>query len=94
MIVAISNFTVTNEAAELIAARFSQRSRKVDRHRGFLGLDVLSKTTARGTTFMLLTRWIDRAALRAYLTSDDFRTVHEESVEHQADFAIYEVVAN
>ncbi|HEV3110150.1 MAG TPA: antibiotic biosynthesis monooxygenase [Candidatus Binataceae bacterium] len=94
MIIAISNFTVTNEEAELIAARFSRRSRKVDRHRGFLGLDVLSKTTVQGTTFMLMTRWTNRAALRAYLTSDDFRVVHAESSEQQAEFAVYEVVAN
>jgi len=94
MIVAISNFTVTKEEAELIAARFSRRSRKVDRHRGFLGLDVLSKTTGRGTTFMLMTRWTSREALRAYLTSEDFRAVHAQSSEQQADFAVYEVVAN
>ncbi|HKD70192.1 MAG TPA: antibiotic biosynthesis monooxygenase [Candidatus Binataceae bacterium] len=93
MVVAISNFTVANDEAEAITGRFSQRSRKVDRHDGFLGLDVLSKRTSRGTTFMLMTRWTSRAALRAYLTSEDFRAVHAQSSEQQADFAIYDVVA-
>jgi heme oxygenase (mycobilin-producing) len=94
MIVAISNFTVTNEQAESIAARFSRRSRNVDRHCGFLGLDVLSKRTAQSTSFILMTRWTSREALRAYLKSDDFRAVHAESSEQAADFAVYQVIAN
>jgi heme oxygenase (mycobilin-producing) len=94
MIVAISNFTVTDQEAESIAARFVRRSRKVDRHGGFLGLDVLSKKTGRGTTFMLMTRWTSRESLRAYLTSEDFRAVHAGSSEQRADFAVYGVVAS
>ena len=93
MIVAISNFTVANEQASSIAARFSRRSGKVDRHDGFLGLDVLSRRTGRGTTFVLMTRWTSREALRAYLKSADFRAVHQNSTEQAADFAVYDVVA-
>lgn len=94
MIVAISNFTVANEQAPSIAARFCRRSAKVDRHDGFLGLEVLSRRAARGTTFMLMTRWTSREALRAYLKSADFRAVHQGSSELAADFAVYEMVAN
>lgn len=94
MVVAISSFTVNNEEAQALAARFSRRSRKVDGHEGFLGLDVLSRVTRQGTCFLLVTRWITREALRNYLTSEDFRAVHRESAEQDADFAVYEVVTN
>jgi heme oxygenase (mycobilin-producing) len=94
MVVAISSFTVNNEEARALAARFSRRSRKVDGHAGFLGLEVLSRVTRQGTTFLLATRWTSREALRAYLTSKDFRSVHAESAEQDADFAVYEVVTN
>jgi heme oxygenase (mycobilin-producing) len=94
MVVAISNFTVANEQAQSISARFGRRSGKVDRHDGFLGLEVLSRRTGRGTTFMLMTRWTSREALRAYLKSADFRAVHQDSSEQAADFAVYELLAN
>ncbi len=94
MIVAISSFTISNNDADAIAARFGSRSRKVDRHRGFLGLEVLRRKSGSITTFMLITRWISREALRSYLRSDDFRIVHADSREQQAEFAVYEVVAD
>jgi heme oxygenase (mycobilin-producing) len=94
MVVAISSFTVNNEEAQALAARFHRRSRRVDGHEGFLGLEVLSRATRQGTVFLLLTRWTSREALRNYLTSEDFRSVHAESAEQDADFAMYEVVTN
>lgn len=94
MVVAISSFTVNNEEAQGLTARFCRRSRNVDGHAGFLGLEVLSRVTRRGTTFLLASRWTSREALRAYLTSKDFRSVHAESAEQDADFAVYEVVTN
>lgn len=94
MILAISNFSVSNNEAQSIAARFQARSRKVDRHRGFLGLEVLCKKSGSTTTFMLMTRWISREALRSYLKSEDFRAVHADSREQEAEFAVYEVVAD
>jgi len=94
MVVAISNFIVNQEEAQQLAARFCRRSRKVDQHAGFLGLEMLSRVTHRGTSFLLMTRWTTREALRAYLTSEDFTAVHQESIERNADFAVYEVVTN
>jgi heme-degrading monooxygenase HmoA len=41
---------------------------------------------------MLVTRWADRAALKRYMRSPDFRAVHQGNEEDGADFAIYEVV--
>jgi heme-degrading monooxygenase HmoA len=41
MIVAISRFRPHTEQAEHLVARFQERSRLVDQHEGFLGLEVL-----------------------------------------------------
>jgi heme-degrading monooxygenase HmoA len=41
---------------------------------------------------MLVTRWTDRAALRRYMRSPDFRAVHQGNEEDGTDFAICEVV--
>jgi heme-degrading monooxygenase HmoA len=91
MIVAVSRFKV--EAAEVlrIEARFRSRPCLVDLHDGFLGLEVL-RTVGHKPTFMLVTRWTDREALRRYMRSPDFRAVHRGNEEDGADFAICEVV--
>lgn len=94
MIVAISSFAISNEKADELASRFRRRSRKVDAHTGFLDLEVLSRVSRGETGFLLVTRWTSHEALRAYLRSGDFRAVHRESVEQDADFAVYEVVSN
>ncbi|MCO5170531.1 MAG: antibiotic biosynthesis monooxygenase [Planctomycetes bacterium] len=92
MIVAVSRFSVPREQAEALAARFRGRGRRVDGHPGFLGLEVLR---GQGPTpeFLLVTRWADRAALKAYLRSEDFRLAHAEGEELGAEFATFEVVA-
>jgi heme oxygenase (mycobilin-producing) len=91
MIVAVSRFKAGAAEAARIEERFRTRPRLVDRHEGFLGLEVL-RTVGRYPTFMLVTRWADRAALRRYMRSPDFRAVHQANEEEGADFAICEVV--
>ena len=44
--------------------------------------------------FLLVTRWADREALRAYMKSQDFRTVKAQSTAQDASFSMYEVVAS
>lgn len=92
MIVAISRFRVAREEAEHISSRFQARSHLVDQHDGFLGLEVLRSGGAE-PEFLLLTRWASRDALKNYLRSNDFRAVHKEGEEQDAQFAMYEVVA-
>lgn len=92
MIVAISRFKTTRDEAEVIAARFRTRSRLVDQHDGFLGLEVL-KSPGGSPEFLLITRWASRDALKAYLKSQDFRAVHKDGEEQEADFMMYEQVA-
>ncbi len=91
-VVAISRFSVSPTAAPDIEARFATRPRLVDRHEGFMGCEVL-KTGNDPVTFVLITRWESRAKLKAYLQSDDFRSVHAGSDEGGADFKVYDLVA-
>ncbi len=91
MIVAVSRFKA--EAADVaeIEARFRSRPGRVDVHGGFLGFEVL-RSLGREPTFILLMRWIDRAALQRYMRSADFRAVHQGGEESEAEFTICEVV--
>jgi heme-degrading monooxygenase HmoA len=93
MIVAVSRFKTSAAEAVRVEARFRSRPRLVDGHNGFLGLEVL-RTIGRAPTFTLVTRWTDRAALKRYMRSRDFRAVHRGNEENGADFAICEVVAS
>jgi heme-degrading monooxygenase HmoA len=72
MLVAISRFRVPIYEADAVCARCSARSRRVDSHDAFCGLEVLCTRSSDGE-FVLVTRWRDKAALAAYLKSDDFR---------------------
>ncbi|HLK98952.1 MAG TPA: antibiotic biosynthesis monooxygenase family protein [Myxococcaceae bacterium] len=91
MIVAISRFRPPSDQAEHLVARFQERSRLVDQHKGFLGLEIL-RSFERQPEFLLVTRWKDRDALRAYLQSPDFQVAKAASVAEDATFAMYEVV--
>lgn len=91
MIVAISRFRPPPGQAEGLVARFRERSRLVDAHAGFLGLEVL-RTFERQPEFLLVTRWRDRECLRAYLQSPDFQVAKAASVADDATFTMYEVV--
>ncbi len=93
MVVAISRFTVSHFAACEIKTRFAQRPRLVDQHQGSIGCEVLKTSTAL-STFVLITRWQSRAwPAKAYLQSDDFKSVHTDNDEAGADFKVYEMVA-
>lgn len=92
MIVAVSRFKVQREEAATLGARFRSRPCLVDRHPGFLGLEVL-RSAGPAPEFMLVTRWADREALKAYLRSDDFRATHAAGEEQRAEFSTFEVVA-
>lgn len=93
MVVAISKFTVGASEANLLQVRFRHRSHRVDAHPGFIDLQVMRSSESE-PTFLLVTRWISRDALREYLRSEDFRSVHANSKAETAEFVIYEVVAN
>ena len=91
-VVAISRFSCPAQSAHAIEARFLDRPRLVDQHDGFLGCEVL-KSGLDPVTFVLITRWENRAKLKAYLQSEDFRRVHADGEEAGADFKVYELIA-
>jgi heme-degrading monooxygenase HmoA len=91
MIVAVSRFTVSEQEAAEIEARFIGRPRLVDGHDGFRGLEVL-KSGSGQVTFMLITRWDSRENLKRYLQSEHFAQVHSERIEDKAEFRVYELV--
>jgi heme oxygenase (mycobilin-producing) len=93
MIVAISRFRPPPEHAERLVQQFEARTRAVDGHPGFLGLEVL-RSFESVPEFLLVTRWADREALRAYMKSEDFRTVKAQSTAQDASFSMYELVAS
>jgi hypothetical protein len=78
MIVAISRFRPPAEQAEQLVARFQERSRLVDRHEGFPGLEVL-RSFERQPEFLLM-------------TPPDFQVAKAASVAEDSTFAMYEVV--
>jgi heme-degrading monooxygenase HmoA len=92
MVVAVSRFKVQPGEKDALAARFADRSRLVDAHEGFLGLEVLCSRGA-APEFLLITRWASREHLSAYLKSQDFRRVHAGNEEDGADFHLYDLVA-
>ncbi len=92
MIVAISRFRANEQQATELAHRFQTRMRRVDGHPGFLGLEVL-RSFEPEPEFLLMTRWKDREALRAYFQSEDFKAAKAASAEQAgATFSMYEVV--
>jgi heme-degrading monooxygenase HmoA len=92
MIVAISRFRLSREEADRIQARFQERSRRVDGHAGFLGLEVL-RSPGEQPEFLLVTRWDSREALKDYLRSEDFKRVQALGGQLDSEFNWYEVVA-
>ena len=91
MIVTINRFRASAEEARQLEGAFRERSRRVDGHEGFLGLEVL-RSFEPEPEFLLVTRWRDRDALRAYLQSEDFKAVKSASARQDATFSLYEVV--
>jgi heme-degrading monooxygenase HmoA len=73
--VSISRLRVApGRVAELIEA-FGNRSRDVEHHAGFIGLEVLQSDRDPGEVLMV-SRWRDRACFTAYMKSDDHRRSH------------------
>lgn len=72
-----SEIEVKPETATMLESAFRARSRLVDQHDGFLGLELL-RDIHRPGRYVLLTRWRNRESFRAYLTSADFKAAHQK----------------
>src|SRR5687767_13172253 len=76
MYVSLSRLRVAPERAEELVVAFRARLRAVDRHDGFLDLQVWQSDRDPGELVMV-SRWRDRAAFTAYMRSTDHRRSHD-----------------
>ena len=75
-----SEITVPVEGMRALEQAFQDRARLVDRHAGFLGLELLRDIRENGR-YVLLTRWRSRAAFTAYMKSGDHARAHQRPHE-------------
>lgn len=71
-----SEISVPIEEMPALERAFSERARLVDRHAGFLGLELLRDIRSKGR-YVLLTRWSNRDAFKAYMKSGDHARAHD-----------------
>ena len=65
-IVRINAITVPADSGDELARRFAARAGAVDNQDGFEGFELLKPTDER-TTWLVVTRWRDEAAFRAWM---------------------------
>ncbi len=101
MYVSVSRLRIPEERASELVAAFRGRARLVEEADGFVDLQVWQSDTDAGELVMV-SRWRDRDAFKAYMKSERHRRSHER-IEPDLDRAIklerlehlhtYEVVA-
>ena len=101
MYVSCSRLRIPEDRAPELVEAFKQRARLVERHNGFIDLQVWQSDSDCGQLVMV-SRWRDRDCFKAYMKSVDHRASHErihpelkdaiklEALEHMHT---YEVVA-
>ena len=101
MYVSMSRLRVPVERAEQLVTAFRARAGLVDDHDGFVDLQVWQSDRDEGELIMV-SRWRDRDAFKAYMRSDDHRASHERidpdlqaaiKLERLEHLHTYEVVA-
>jgi heme-degrading monooxygenase HmoA len=75
MFVSLSEIAMEEAGGSVLEAAFRARSRLVDGHDGFLGLELLRDVGQRGR-YVLVTRWRSREDFRRYMKSGDYRAAH------------------
>ncbi len=76
MYVSISRLRVASERVPELIDAFRGRSRDVERHDGFVDLQVMQSDRDAGEVLMV-SRWRDRDCFTAYMKSEDHRRSHE-----------------
>lgn len=82
-IIKINAITVPADGGDELARRFAARAGAVDSQDGFEGFELLKPTDDR-TTWLVVTRWRDEAAFKAWLTSPAFGHGHRQTGESAA----------
>ncbi len=76
MYVSLSRLRVPAHASEELIAAFRRRAHLVDEADGFIDLQVWRSDRDAGEILMV-SRWQDREAFKAYMKSEQHRTSHE-----------------
>ena len=74
-VIKINAITVPADSGDELAERFASRAGAVDDQDGFEGFELLKPTDER-TTWLVVTRWRDEDAFRAWVTSPSFAHGH------------------
>ena len=77
MIVAYSYISATGRAAADFAGAMSRRAREVERFPGFIRFE-FRREIGHEKRYVIATWWESRAALRAYLSSEEHRVTHQK----------------
>ena len=101
MYVSVSRLRVEPDRCDELVAAFRRRAGLVDAHTGFVDLQVWRSDRDPGEVLMV-TRWRDREAFKAYMRSSDHRISHDRvdrslkeviKLERLEQLHTYEVVA-
>ena len=97
----MSRLRVDNARSDELIAAFRRRARRVESHAGFVDLQVWRSDRDPGEVLMV-SRWRDRDAFKAYMKSHDHRLSHDRidpslkdaiKLERLEHLHTYEVVA-
>lgn len=83
-VIRINAITVPEGGGEELARRFAERAGAVDHANGFEGFELLRPTDDR-QTWLVVTRWRDRAAFEAWVASPAFAHGHRGVSSQGAD---------
>jgi heme oxygenase (mycobilin-producing) len=101
MYVSMSRLRVSAERSDELVAAFKDRARLVEGHAGFIDLQVW-RSDRDPAEVLMVSRWTDRDAFKAYMKSTDHRLSHDRidpalkqdiSLERLEHLHTYEVVA-
>jgi heme-degrading monooxygenase HmoA len=81
-VIKINAITVPADSGDELARRFAARAGAVDDQDGFEGFELLKPTDDR-TTWLVVTRWRDDDAFRAWMSSRSFGEGHRSEQERQ-----------
>jgi heme oxygenase (mycobilin-producing) len=83
-VVRINAITVSADSGDELARRFAARAGAVDNQDGFEGFELLKPTDGR-TTWLVVTRWRDEEAFRAWMNSPAFGHGHRSAAERAGE---------
>lgn len=74
---------VKQQYSDEFEQRFKQRAGQIDKQAGFVRMDIL-KPQSEKTPYVVLTYWIDEAAFKNWVGSDDFKIAHQNPMNKDA----------